>query len=111
MSDRPRAVLLDLGGVIMDINVAPLLAYWGQAAGVRSEQRMNRWRADDAYKRHETGDLDFAGYRAHLSGGLGIMLSDEDWLTGWNSIFVGPSPGVAARFPRIAERFDLCCYS
>jgi putative hydrolase of the HAD superfamily len=111
MSNRPRAVLLDLGGVIIDINVAPLFAHWARAAGVSPEQLMSRWRADDAYKRHETGDLDFPAYSAHLANGLGITLHDDDWLTGWNSIFVGPFPGVAARLPRIAERFDLCCYS
>ena len=72
---------------------------------------MSKWGADDAYKRHETGDLDFAGYCAHLSERLGITLPPHEWLEGWNAIFVAPYPGVVARLPRIAERFDLCCYS
>jgi putative hydrolase of the HAD superfamily len=102
---------LDLGGVIIDINVAPLFSHWARAAGLDAEQLMSRWGADEAYKRHETGDLDFAGYCAHLSGKLGIALPAHEWLTGWNAIFVAPYPGVVARLPRIAEQFDLCCYS
>jgi putative hydrolase of the HAD superfamily len=110
-TNRPRAVLLDLGGVVIDINVAPLFERWARAAGLPVEQLMSRWGADDAYKRHETGDLDFDGYCAHLAAKLGIELPPEEWREGWNAIFVGPYNGVVARLPRIAERFDLCCYS
>ena len=44
----------------------------GRSAGLPAEQLMSKWGADEAYKRHETGDLDFTGYCAHLSEKLGI---------------------------------------
>lgn len=110
-SQRPRAVLLDLGGVIIDINVRPLFDHWARVAGVPAEQLMARWGVDDAYKRHEIGDLDFVSYAAHLQARLGIDIGTAEWLAGWNSIFIGPFPRVAAMLPRVAQRFDLCVYS
>ena len=108
---RPRAVLLDLGGVVIDIDVRPLFAHWARAAGVTPEHVMSRWGADAEYRRHETGHLDFAGYTKHLQQRLGIDMHADDWLSGWNSIFIGPFPSVAALLPQLAARFDLCLYS
>lgn len=108
---RPRAVLLDLGGVVLQLNPLASFNYWAQAGGVPPEQLMSRWGLDDAYKLHEIGAMDFATYAAHLGGRFGIELGVDEWLAGWNALFVGPFPEVAALLPRVASSYDLCCFS
>ena len=42
---------------------------------------------------------------------LGIGLSDEQLLEGWNAIFAGEMPGIAALLARAARRLPLYAFS
>ena len=56
-ASRPHAVLLDLGGVIMDIDPRACFVSWARAAGVDIAAIAARWSVDDAYKAFEVGAL------------------------------------------------------
>ena len=42
---------------------------------------------------------------------LGIRLSDAQFLEGWNAIFAGEMPGIAALLARAAKRLPLYAFS
>lgn len=106
-----QVLLLDLGGVVLGINFRRVFTYWAKAAGVDEAVFYDHWRLDDAYKTHETGDLDFAGYTAHLSKTLNVSMTDTQWRNGWNTLWTAPYDDVAALFPDLKQRFRLCAYS
>ncbi len=106
-----QAVLFDLGNVILDLDVRRVFAHWADLSGEPIESLTSRWVLDDAYKRHEVGELDFHDYAAHLGGLLGIELSTSDWRAGWNALFRGPYPGVAARLPDLSARLPCFCFT
>ncbi|MEC7974731.1 MAG: hypothetical protein VX142_02900, partial [Pseudomonadota bacterium] len=58
----PKAVLLDLGGVVLGINVAQVFQTWAACAGVTADHFKHNWIMDEAYELHETGDIDFVEY-------------------------------------------------
>ena len=106
-----KALLLDLGGVILDIDPRASLAYWATAAGEDVGRVAERWQLDDAYKAFEVGAIDFAEYTAALSRRLAIELRLDQWRTGWNALLREPFPAVAALLPEVAKRVPLYCFS
>ena len=106
-----KALLLDLGGVVLDIDPSAVLAAWARAAGEDPARLTERWQLDDAYKAFEIGAIDFADYTAALSRRLGIELSREQSRIGWNALLGEPFPAVAAILPQLARRVPLYCFS
>ncbi len=75
----------------------------GGACRVRSKALWKRYKPDDAYKRHERGQIDDAEYFAVLRTMLEIDISDAQFLDGWNATFSGPIAGVEAGSGRPAR--------
>lgn len=104
-------MLLDLGKVVIDVDFNRCFAFWGERAGIDPARLAARWSADAAYAAHETGELDFDGYCAHLAATLDIRLDAADWHAGWQALFQGLYPGVVRLLPRLAARYPLFAFS
>ncbi|MYD99585.1 MAG: HAD family phosphatase [Gammaproteobacteria bacterium] len=107
----PQAVLLDLGGVVLDIDPQACFVSWATAAGVDAELIASRWAVDDAYKAFEVGAMGFAEYTDSLSRRLGVTLAEEQWMTGWNALLRGPFQEIAGILPAVARRLPLYAFS
>ena len=110
-SAAPEVLLFDVGNVLIEVDFARVTAAWAAAAGVPAERIAARFEADAAFRAHETGALDDAGYFAHLREHLGIALSDEAFRVGWNEVFVAPMPDMEILLPALARRFPLYGFS
>ena len=106
-----KALLLDLGGVIIDVDPQRCFEYWAEAAGVDVGDIARRWRADEAYEAFEIGAIDFEEYLVSLSAQLGIPLDPDDWRAGWNALLGDPVTEVVAVLPTLAARVPLYCFS
>ena len=106
-----QALLFDLGGVILQIEFDRAIQAWADSAGVPAEQVGARFSLDAGYEAHERGELDPAGYCAHLRQTLGLDLPDEPLLAGWNQIFVGEVPEVGPLLASLAKSLPLYAFS
>jgi putative hydrolase of the HAD superfamily len=102
------ALLFDLGRVVLDIDFSRALNCWAGHAGCEPAQLIGRFSPDDAYKRHERGEISDAEF---FAGSLGIEVTDAQFLEGWNAIFAGEMPEVAALLARAARRLPLYALS
>jgi HAD superfamily hydrolase (TIGR01509 family) len=105
------ALLFDLGRVVLDIDFSRALDCWAGHAGCEPAQLIGRFSADDAYKLHERGAISDAEFFAALRVSLGIDVSDAQFLEGWNAIFAGEMPDIAALLARAARRLPLYAFS
>lgn len=108
---QPEALLFDLGNVIVDLDPSRVFAHWGETAAVDPATLAARWTIDDAYRQHETGQLDFHAYTQHLSNTLHIDLAPSQWRDGWNALFLGTFPMVNARLASLASALPCFCYT
>ena len=111
-ADRPvDALLFDLGGVVIDIDFGRVLARWAQDAGGELERLRAQFSFDPPYERHERGEIDAREYFASLRSSLGIDLTDAQFVAGWNSLYVGEVPGMAALLRKLADRVPLYAFT
>jgi HAD superfamily hydrolase (TIGR01509 family) len=105
-------LLFDLGRVVLDIDFSKVVACWAGHARCAPADLAGRfsWR-DDFYQRHEKGEISDGEFFAALRAMLGVDISDAQFLEGWNKIFAGEMPGIAALLARAAQRLPLYAFS
>jgi len=105
------ALLFDLGRVVIDIDFGKVLMCWAGHAGCTPADLSTRFSQSETFRRHETGHASDAELFEALRATLGIALSDERLLEGWNTIFAGEMPGINALLARAARRLPLYAFS
>lgn len=105
------ALLFDLGRVVIDIDFSKVLACWAGHAGCSPAVLSKPFSQSETFRRHETGHASDAEFFEALRGTLGIGISDEQLLEGWNSIFAGEMPDINALLARAAKRLPLYAFS
>lgn len=105
------ALVFDLGGVLVEVDIRRALHHWATSAGVPVETLSSRWKQDEAYCAHERGQLDDAGFFAHLRRLLDIDIGAADVLEGWNAALGEPLAGIAPLLQELAAEFPLYVFS
>ena len=110
MASHPyRAVLFDLGNVVIEVDFRRVLATWQPASALSPEALAQAFAFDAPYQQHETGALAADGYFAHLREQLGLHCSDDVMRLGWNAVFVRPIEETLALIATIAPHVP--CYA
>jgi glucose-1-phosphatase len=84
-----RALLFDLGGVVLDVDFERALAAWAPHSRLPAGQLRERFFFDAPYQRHETGHLDAGGYFAHLREVLALECDEATVRSGFNAVLLG----------------------
>jgi putative hydrolase of the HAD superfamily len=105
------ALLYDFGGVLIKIDFDWIFQRWAELGGVPFEQVKSRFSHGGAYRRHERGEIDLAAYFQALRGELGIELSDEEFLDGWQRVFGPEHPRVVEAIRVLAPRIPQYLFS
>ena len=105
------ALLFDLGRVVIDVDFDRALAIWASHGGCEPADLVARFVRGDVYKGHERGHVDDATFFADLRTSLGIEVSDEQFLEGWNAVLVGEMEGIAPLLARARRRLPLYAFS
>lgn len=104
-----QALLFDLGGVVIDISVERALHRWERTSRLSAQQMRERLAVDEAFEKHERGELAPAGYFDHLRKLFELDASDQEIAAGWNAILVGENK-TSLRLVASARR-HLPCYA
>src|SRR5688500_14258200 len=105
------ALVFDLGNVLVPIDFGRAFAAWAEAARLQPGELAARFSFDEAYCAHERGELDAPRYFACLRRSLGVSLSDEELLRGWNAIFLDPLAEIAALVRTLARSMPLYVFT
>jgi glucose-1-phosphatase len=87
-SREVRAVLFDLGGVVLDVDFDRAFAVWAQYSRMPVSELRAAFRVDEPYEQHETGRLDAQGYFTHLREALALECDHSTVQAGYNAVLV-----------------------
>jgi glucose-1-phosphatase len=105
------ALLFDLGRVVIDIDFKRCIARWADHARCDPRLIEERFRRDFSYRRHEVGEIDTKEFFAGLQLACEIELSHDQFLEGWNAIFVGEMPGISGALATAAAKLPIYAFS
>jgi len=105
------ALLFDLGRVVLKIDFEKALACWAGHAGCEPAAIAARFVRDESYQHHERGTISDVAYFDSLRAALGIAITHDQFLEGWNAIFAGEMDGIAPLLERAAKHLPLYVYS
>ena len=108
---QARALLFDLGGVVMSLDWERAFARWAADSGVCAERLRARYRFDAPYERHERGEIDESEYYASLRASLGIELADDAWAAGWGAIFGDEITPTVRLVEAVKDRVPVYAFS
>ena len=98
------ALLFDLGRVVLDIDFSKALACWAAHASCAPSASPRALGVDETYRHHERGKISDEAFFEGLRRSLGIAITDEQFLEGWNAIFAGEMDGIAPLLERAARQ-------
>lgn len=110
-TEEVNALLFDLGGVIIEVNFDRAISVWATHAGMSQDLLKSRFRVDEYYEGHERGEIDEQQYFASLRKSLGLDLTDEQFIEGWNSIYIGELPNIRKQLSRLGKKFPLYAFT
>ncbi|MCD6078865.1 MAG: haloacid dehalogenase-like hydrolase [Ramlibacter sp.] len=104
-----RAVLFDLGGVILSIDFGRALAAWAPHSRLAPERLQAAFRWDEPFLQHETGKLSNDGYFAHVRQALELDCDAATVEAGFNAILVAEIEETTHLVERLRKRVP--CYA
>lgn len=105
------AFLFDLGNVVVGIDFERALSHWALSAACSAADLRARFCFDEAYERHERGEITVTEYFTDLRRTLAVDLSDEELMDGWNAIYTGAIDAVVAQLPAMARSRPLYAFT
>ncbi len=91
-----KALLFDLGGVLINIELDQTFAIWSKYSAVPAEVLKQRFSIDESYRKHECGQISAQQYFASLRSSLGIDLTDAEFEQGWMAMLGAEVQGMEA---------------
>jgi glucose-1-phosphatase len=102
-----KAIIFDLGKVIIDISVERILAFWARASGRDLEEVKDMFVFDGFHEQFERGEVSEERFRAEVSRYLGLQLSDADFDCGWCDIYNGIYEGIDDLLLELKSRYRV----
>ncbi|MCC2674847.1 MAG: haloacid dehalogenase-like hydrolase [Ramlibacter sp.] len=104
-----RAVLFDLGGVILSIDFGRALAAWAPHSRLAPERLRAAFQWDEPFLQHETGKLSNDGYFAHVRQALELDCDAATVEAGFNAILVAEIEETTHLVEQLRKRVP--CYA
>jgi putative hydrolase of the HAD superfamily len=99
-----KTVIFDLGKVLLDYSFDNTYKYWSEKSGTPVEILKTNFSTDEQYKQHEIGNISIEQYHQHLCDTLKMNISLEEFIIGWNAMFIGLYPKTISILNQIGNK-------
>jgi len=99
-----KAVFLDLGGIVIQIDWARPFEFVGIFDSRRRQEAVAAFQGSNHFHKFERGEMTPGDFYAGLNGLLGVGHPIEVWREAWRSLIIGPLEGIEAVFDFLKSR-------
>lgn len=96
---------------MIEIDFGRIFSHWASCSRQSLEIIKSRFSFDRPYQLHERGEIEAPEYFASLRKSLGLDLTDEEFVEGWNSVYVGEVPGIAALLADASGKWPIYAFT
>jgi putative hydrolase of the HAD superfamily len=107
----PRAVIFDVGRVIIGVDLSRSMGILGQRDGLTHVQVLRELEADPRWLEWQEGRMTPLDWHAHLAKKLGFTYSFEEFCAIWNSVLVPGTILPDLLFERLAGKYRIALLS
>lgn len=86
-SQKIAGLLFDMGGIVFEIDFERALQTWSRWTSLPMAEIQHRFKMDEAYEKHERGEIGASEYFSHLRNTLELDASDSEIAMSWNAIY------------------------
>ncbi|MBS3742248.1 MAG: HAD family phosphatase [Candidatus Cloacimonetes bacterium] len=111
MSNKYKAIVFDLGNVVIDVSIEPACVFWAEKFDLTAEEIMIKFPFDEVYAKFEKGLVDAEAFRQHLREYFEIDFSRQDFDTGWNMILKSLTSNIEDLILKLKDKYRLAVLS
>lgn len=111
MKSKIESIILDLGNTVFYIDFDLTFQYWGKVSGMDWQQLKERFQFDEQHTLFEKGILTEEEFVEHIGGLMGFDLSLEDFIIGWNEIYLENLDGIEDFMKSASQKYRLLALS
>jgi epoxide hydrolase-like predicted phosphatase len=102
-----KALIFDLGKVIFEVTFEMAYTHWGKIGKLDSQEVRSRFRFDEAYDLFSENKMSSEDYAKHVSEMIEVKLTQEEFETGWNKIYLDEFPGIGKTLLELKKKYRL----
>ena len=99
--------IFDLGNVVIKTDFRACFATWSRLCDRPVEQLLERFVIDKAFEALERGEMSPQDYYAHFNRLIGVQLTYNEFVEGWNAVYQGLFDEVVASLRRLKRHARL----
>lgn len=111
VTSAPRALIFDVGRVIVRVNVSRALAALGVSANLSAEQVWSAIESDPRLRDFQEGRLTAHEWHEHLVRRFGLRLSFDEFCAAWNRALDSQTILEEELFEQLSKRYHLSLLS
>lgn len=111
MNSGIKALVFDVGDVLIRIDFDRVFRRWAAMAGVPFETVKSRFAFGESFLAFERGEVDSADYFARLRRDLDLGLTEAQLASGWSEVLLPEIEPTVALLPRLARRIPCHLFS
>lgn len=96
--------IFDLGNVVVDIDFNRVLGVWSDYSRVPLASLKKSFRMGETFQQHERGEISDDDFIKNMCHELSLPLSAEQFIAGWQAVFVSLRPEVVAIMNKLREQ-------
>jgi len=110
-TQKYKALIFDLGNVIIDISPKNACDYWAEVCGIQPEILYFAFPFDETYAQFERGEIIPEIFRKYVSKCLNITLSQKEFDEGWKQILIQPRGNIEVLLRNLKKSYRIVALS
>ncbi|HEX37989.1 MAG TPA: HAD family phosphatase [Candidatus Cloacimonetes bacterium] len=106
-----KALIFDLGNVIIDISPKKCCDHWAKLTGKKPEELYITFPFDEIYAQFERGEIPADTFRTYVSECLGIELTKKQFDEGWSRILIQVRKNIPQLLKKLSHNYRLVALS